>query len=202
MSTKTPDERRPARDRGPSIRASPELYLFPYKIQVLGDGWGPCPVAFQLDEERQVSPARILQGEGQGKAVKPVNGQFIVLFGLPLLPQGKHRVTATSVQRGKKTEAHAEFTIAEVPDTEKDGRPTNRWFRRREHFFRQRFPDGANPLPGSLYRALVHRDQLRRRWGRERDFHNVSGRRLVTRFRRQSIDRYEALLDVALQHGS
>lgn len=147
----------------PKVWASPESYLFPYKIQLIGTGWGPCPVRFYLDGERPIHPARVLLGTASRDAIVPVGGEFQTLLSIPDLEPGEHRITVVAERRGETIEAYARFELIDTPETQKDGRPTNRWFRRQEHFLRQRFPDGVNRLPGSLFRALEHRDRLRRR---------------------------------------
>ncbi len=156
-STRTPS----GNNRSPSLKASPETYLFPYKIQVIGTGWSPCPVVFLLDGERPVTPAMVLRGEASGVAVRPVAGEFLVLLNIPGLQAGRHRVVAVQKIRGRRVQQSTEFVLEAVPEAGKDGRPTHRWFRRREHFLKERFPDGVNRRPGSRLRALAHRDAMR-----------------------------------------
>jgi photosystem II stability/assembly factor-like uncharacterized protein len=148
--------------QSPTIWVSPERYLFPYKIQLFGANWGPCPVTFWLEGKVRLQPVRFLVGEGQRDSVKPVAGQFVILLTIPDLEAGRHEITAMTEWRSKKMEASAGFVLKDVPETEKDGRPTHRSFRRQAHFLRERFPDGINRLPGSRLRALKHRDLVRR----------------------------------------
>jgi photosystem II stability/assembly factor-like uncharacterized protein len=156
-STRTPL----GNDRAPSLKASPETYLFPYKIQLIGTGWSPCPVVFLLDGEQPVTPAIVLRGEASGAAVRPVAGEFLLMLNLPGLRAGRHRILAVAKTRGRRVQQATEFVLERVPESEKDGRPTHRWFRRREHFLKERFPDGVNRRPGSRLRALAHRDAMR-----------------------------------------
>jgi photosystem II stability/assembly factor-like uncharacterized protein len=153
---------------GPTVWVSPKSYLFPYKIQVFGSGWGPCPVSLYLDGDTRVRPARLLVGEGQKDKFKPTGGEFHVLLNVPGLAPGEHKITAIAESRGRQWERSASFSLEKIRQTEKDGRPTYRWFRRQEHFLRQRFPDGINRLPGSRVRALAYRDSLRRLLGGDR----------------------------------
>lgn len=148
-------------DRSPSLRASPEAYLFPCKIQIFGQGWRDCPVAFLVDGKREVIPAMVLLGLASSGTVRPVGGEFLALLNVPGLKAGRHKIVAVQMMRGRELSESAEFELEDVPETGKDGRPTHRWFRRREHFLTQRFPDGVNHRPGSRLRALAHRDAMR-----------------------------------------
>lgn len=148
-------------DQSPSLRVSPETYEFPSKIQLFGAGWGDCPVAFLVDREREAIPAVVLLGGASGGTVRPVGGRFLVLFNLPGLKAGRHKITAIQLVRGHESSETVEFKLEDVPETGKDGRPSHRWFRRREHFTKERFPDGVNRRPGSRLRALEHRDAMR-----------------------------------------
>jgi photosystem II stability/assembly factor-like uncharacterized protein len=141
---------------------SPESYLFPYKIQLFGVNWSFCPVAFLLDGEKPLYPMRILIGEGQGEKVKPVSGEFQILFNEPKLKPGEHFIVAVSESRERTLKASAKFFLEDISEPEKDGRPRHRWFRRQEHFLRQRFPDGVNRLPGNRIRAFEHREYIKR----------------------------------------
>ncbi len=147
--------------RAPVIEVGPQSYLFPYKIQVFGRGWPECPVAFVVDGDRDVAPALVLAGHASAGVVRPVRGEFQLLLNIPGLRAGRHELTAVQRVRGRETHARAEFVIEDVPAADKDGRPTHRWFRRREHFLLSRFSDGVNRRPGSRLRALQHRDALR-----------------------------------------
>ena len=152
---------RTSEGREPSLQVSPETYLFPSKIQVIGAGWSGCPVEFLLDGKERVRPAIVLRGEASRDAVRPVAGEFIALLNIPDLRAGPHRIVAVQKIRGRRIQQSAAFTLLQVPEAAKDGRPTHRWFRRREHFLRERFPDGINRRPGSRLRALAHRNAMR-----------------------------------------
>jgi photosystem II stability/assembly factor-like uncharacterized protein len=85
-----------------------------------------------------------------------------VLFTIPGLKAGEHKIKVVTEREDQKMATYAHFNLKDVPKTEKDGRPTHRWFRRQEHFLRERFPDGINRRPGSRLRALEHRENIRR----------------------------------------
>jgi photosystem II stability/assembly factor-like uncharacterized protein len=146
----------------PWLRVSPNSYLFPYKIQVFGSGWAPCALQFYLDGNQPLMPTIVLVGNTAGQKLMPVAGEFVAHFTIPTLGTGVHRITAVATLRRRKLERTAEFTIERVVETEKDGRPTHRWLRRRVDFLRDRFPNGINPRPDSRLRAVEHRDAVRR----------------------------------------
>ena len=147
--------------RAPSLQVSPNTYLFLTKVQVVGAGWSGCPIEFLLDGRERVRPAIVLRGEASRDSIRPVAGEFIALFNFPGLRSGQHRIVAVEKRRGRRLQQSATFTLLQVPEAGKDGRPTYRWFRRREHFLRERFLDGINHRPGSRLRALAHRDAMR-----------------------------------------
>lgn len=162
MAAKKPETGSTRSVKSPTLRVSPKSYMFPYKIQLFGTDWGGFPVAFYLDGETQLYPVRILVGERQRDMVKPINEEFLVLLNIPGLQAGEHKITSVAGRHGERIEVSAEFVLENVPETEEDGRPTHRWFRRQEHFMHKRFPDGINRLPGSRFRAYQHRDRMRR----------------------------------------
>jgi len=166
MATSAKGQRTEAKDRGPRLWCSPERYLFPVGIQVFGEGWGPCPVRFHVSRRDAIRPARIVVGEPRGDAIKPVGGSFNVVLAIPGLKPGQHLVRAAAEGRDGRAALSARFTLVRVPEFEKDGRPTHRWFRRQEHFFRRRFGDGPIPNIPSRLLALDHRDRLRDRLAR------------------------------------
>jgi hypothetical protein len=91
----------------PALWIRPEIYQFPYKIQVFGENWDYCPVSFLLDGETRLAPARILAGEPHREAVQAVRGEFLVLLNIPGLRPGQHRITAVSGPANKKAEVSA-----------------------------------------------------------------------------------------------
>lgn len=149
-------------DGSPLLWVCPDGERFPYRIQVNGEGWGPCAVSFQIGDGKVVHPARCVVGEEHAKAVKPRVGAFEVLLNCPDLPRGKHRLTATGASKGKPVEVVVEFEVEKLPEIEKDGRPTRRWWVRQLHFLRQRFPEGASRRPGSRLRAIAERERIRK----------------------------------------
>lgn len=78
---------RARRKRAPAVRATPESYLFPFEIQIIGSGWGSCPVELFLYGEEQIRPARILTGEARGTGVLPSRGEFAARRGWPGQPR-------------------------------------------------------------------------------------------------------------------
>ena len=114
---------RPSEDPAPSLQVSPESYLFPSKIQVIGFGWSGCPVEFLLDDKERVRPAIVLRGEASRDAVRPVAGEFIALFNFPDLRAGAHRIVAVEKRRGRRIQQSATFTLLKVPTSGKDGDP-------------------------------------------------------------------------------
>jgi len=147
----------------PSLTISPERYLFPHGIQVFGHGWGNCPVLLLLDGKREVRPKRVLVGEQRGDAVAPVNGDFEVVLSIPGLTRRRHTIRAVERTKGTSATAEADFVLLDLADYEADGRPTQRWFRRQEHFFKRRFGDAGPPHIAPRLLALEHRDRMRAR---------------------------------------
>src|ERR1043166_5310011 len=144
----------------PKIWVSPDKYLFPYKIQLFGSGWGMCRITLQIDGKELLTQGKFFAGYPGAGGFKPASGSFHLMLTIPGLSKGKHTITALS-DNGKKTTAV--FDIDRSPALGKDGRPTNRWARRMLHFLQERFPGGINKLPGSRLRALEHRNKMRLR---------------------------------------
>src|SRR5262249_48600943 len=147
----------------PQLTIGPQQYVIPYKIQITGTGWGSCPVRLSVGGEKAMHLDHALVGEARRDAIVPVRGIFSALFSVPGLEPGGYTVVARDEDRDDPREANADFAIVDDPRFEKDGRPTNRWLRRQEHFFKRRFSDGILPnIPPRLI-ALEHRDAMRRR---------------------------------------
>ena len=162
MATTRRTKRTKRYEKGSKLEVVLDNERFPFRIRVIGEGWGPCPIKLRLNGAQDVRPARILVGENHVGLVKPRAGTFEVLLNCPGLGAGNHKLVAITEQRGKSVEVAAEFRAAKREELEKDGRPTRRWWLRQLHFLRQRFPDGITRLPGSRLRALEHRDRMRR----------------------------------------
>jgi hypothetical protein len=150
----------------PRLAVRPQQVEAPIGIQVFGAGWGDRPVQLSIDAERTPGRVRVLNGETHGEAVRPVGGAFAVVLDAVGLEPGAHTVDALETGRGEQRHARDEFVLLDLPDVEKDGRPSMRWLRRRLDFNARRFPDGR-PRPGARLRAVADRDAMRARQGDE-----------------------------------
>jgi photosystem II stability/assembly factor-like uncharacterized protein len=136
----------------------------PYGIEVAGSDWGSCPVLVRIDDETPPARLRVLLGEQHGDAVQPIEGRFSAVIDSPGLSPGKHTVIGTSTARKDPARAEDRFELLDVPDTDDDGRPNQRWLRRRLDFNLRRFPTGR-AVPGARLRALEHRNTMRVKQG-------------------------------------
>lgn len=148
------------------LRVRPTSLEAPFGIEVEGRGWGACPVRILIDEEIVPTRLRVLLGQPQGDRVQPEEGVFIVVLDAPGLPPGRHSMVAVSTAATEGKRAEARFRLLDVPELEKDGRPTLRWLRRRLDFNARRFPDGR-PRPGARLLALAHHDAMLHREAEE-----------------------------------
>jgi len=143
----------------PQVEVRPRVVEAPYGIEVVGRGWRSCPVRLTVGGAG-ATRLRVLLGEPQGELVRPLGGEFVAVVDVRGLEAGEHIVQAVSTGHAVKESAEATLVLLDIPELEKDGRPTMRWLRRRLDFNARRFPDGV-PRPGARVRALAHRDAMR-----------------------------------------
>ena len=153
----------PRARKHPEVEVRPRVVEVPYGIEIVGRGWRSCPVRLTVGSAA-TTRLRVLLGEPQGELVRPLGGEFVAVVDVRGLEAGEHVVQAVSTGHAVKESAEATLVLLEIPELEKDGRPTMRWRRRRLDFNARRFPDGV-PRPGARVRALAHRDAMRiQRW--------------------------------------
>src|ERR1051326_5163785 len=130
------------RSRKPHIEVRPQVLDAPYGIELVGRGWGSCPVQVTV-EGGAATRLRVLFGEPQGELGRPVGGEFVAVTDVPGLEAGEHVVRAVAIGHAVEQSAETTLELLDVPELEKDGRPTMRWLRRRLDFNARRFPVGV-----------------------------------------------------------
>jgi hypothetical protein len=98
------------------VEVRPRVLEAPYGIELVGRGWGSCPIRLTIAGGAPTR-LRVLLGEPRGELVRPLGGEFVAVADVPGLQVGEHTVRAVSTGHAVKESAETTLEPIDIPGT-------------------------------------------------------------------------------------